>query len=165
LLIQTRSAFCKHQSSSILIEFSSSLMSFSATPWSRLWLFLVMRKTSGFGLGTYLMMCQKRKAALSGSDLPLAVDVNKAKETDQSVSHQCDATSLGRAVEECDLRLVRLQRCGILHARVPRVWMHTVLEHLASGNVSFASTVDANHIAVIQLQTGLVTRAEIPTIP
>jgi hypothetical protein len=53
-MVQYRLAFCRHQSSSMLIWSAVRWDPVVSTPWRMLWLFLVMRKTSGLGRGTYL---------------------------------------------------------------------------------------------------------------
>lgn len=56
-----------------------------------------------------------------GIDIPPAVDADETKIADESVAHQSDTTTLGRAVEEGNAGAVLFERVGVEHGRGVRV--------------------------------------------
>jgi hypothetical protein len=128
----------------------------SLTPWRILCMFLVILKTPGFGLGTYLTTsmsetaCQKRGSP--NSYLPRQIHFQEHTQSDQSMSHERYSTTLRRATEECNLCFLSFEGDDKFHHCVPSgrsACCHVVLD---TQNGSSETRVDFNFPLVAHLQ-------------
>jgi hypothetical protein len=82
-------------------------------------------------------------------DVPLAVHSDQAKESDEGMSHQSNATALWSAVEEGDLSFAVLEGVGKMHGGLPCVRMHRGLIVCDPREVCSAVHVDADFVAML----------------
>jgi hypothetical protein len=94
--------------------------------------------------------------------VPSQVDTHETGEPNQSVSHECNTTALGRRAEESNLGLLRTKLLGVDQHGFPSCGTAGIFVILNSGKVGTESGVGLNDATESDLEKGNEGGTEIP---
>lgn len=126
-------------------------------PWRILWLVLVMRNTSGLGLGTNLL--GQHRQLPNGGYSPLNLNTLSSQEPQQCMPHQCDTTTLRSGTEEHNPRISIFDRFDMFLRSSPRWSPDRMMVGFRVREMNLPIKIDMNFVAKVNDNARLLGRA------